>query len=524
MTKIKNISFSNHPVLGNLSLDFCNSNGSAVDTIIMAGENGTGKSTILQELYAIVSDYPKWPCTIEMEKDGIPFKLSFYYYENERLCFTYNDDETVHFKHEYKEHYAPKGIFSDVEINFTSSNISSVTSLRLDENSESRVSGKNLPGQIKQLLVDIQNLDANSTYDAFQKAKRNGDDANLIHPELRMPRFTKAFEAMFDDLNFDSIDNEQNSKTIYFRKNGIKIPIDNLSSGEKQIVFRGCFLLKDVNAMKGAVVFIDEPEISMHPTWQRKILDYYKAIYSNDQGEQTSQLFVVTHSPFIIHNENRKDDKVIVLKRENEAITVSDKNEYYKCDSKAVVEDAFSTDAFLKDNRLKENTVYVEGRTDEKYYKCAIETFGLKTNYAIKWIGSFDKNGNEIFTGETSMKQAEATFISNPQQFKVGFLYDSDVSHKMTDSDSVVYKVMDKYDNKKEIKKGIENALVLDDVDIDSFYIEKKKPSAYGKPTIINELQKMDLCNYICGLGQNEKEIIFRNLKYELESMNELML
>ena len=61
MTKIKNISFSNHPVLGNLSLDFCNSNGSAVDTIIMAGENGTGKSTILQELYAIVSDYGRVP-------------------------------------------------------------------------------------------------------------------------------------------------------------------------------------------------------------------------------------------------------------------------------------------------------------------------------------------------------------------------------------------------------------------------------------------------------------------------------
>ena len=46
----------------------------------------------------------------------------------------------------------------------------------------------------------------------------------------------------------------------------------------KQIVYRGCFLLKDVNSISGAFVFIDEPEISMHPNWQSRIMDYYKGI------------------------------------------------------------------------------------------------------------------------------------------------------------------------------------------------------------------------------------------------------
>lgn len=83
-------------------------------------------------------------------------------------------------------------------------------------------------------------------------------------------------------------------KEIVFRKCGKEISIDALSSGEKQVVYRGCFLLKDANATRGAFVFIDEPEISLHPLWQQKVLDYYKAMFTDATGVQTSQIFCVT--------------------------------------------------------------------------------------------------------------------------------------------------------------------------------------------------------------------------------------
>ena len=43
MYKIRKIVFHEHPVLKNLSLNFCDSEGKCIDTIIFAGENGTGK-------------------------------------------------------------------------------------------------------------------------------------------------------------------------------------------------------------------------------------------------------------------------------------------------------------------------------------------------------------------------------------------------------------------------------------------------------------------------------------------------
>ena len=40
MFKIRKVEFINHPILGNLTLDFCDARGHAVDTVIFAGENG----------------------------------------------------------------------------------------------------------------------------------------------------------------------------------------------------------------------------------------------------------------------------------------------------------------------------------------------------------------------------------------------------------------------------------------------------------------------------------------------------
>ena len=173
---------------------------------------------------------------------------------------------------------------------------------------DSRRSSTGLPTQIKQLLIDIQALDDNELSYAYRIAKERGESTDELKISERIPRFKAAFNQMFEKLIFSGVKTENGKKTIVFNKNGVEIPIDNLSSGEKQIVYRGCFLLKDVNATNGAFVFIDEPEISLHPKWQMKIMDYYKGIFTDESGQQTSQIFAVTHSPFIIHNDNRSNN------------------------------------------------------------------------------------------------------------------------------------------------------------------------------------------------------------------------
>jgi predicted ATPase len=64
---------------------------------------------------------------------------------------------------------------------------------------------------------------------------------------------------------------------------------NKLSAGEQQMLSFLCY-----NAFsKNTIIFIDEPELSLHPDWQRRLIPTLLA-----QGT-TNQFFIATHSPFI---------------------------------------------------------------------------------------------------------------------------------------------------------------------------------------------------------------------------------
>lgn len=515
MYKIRKIIFKNHRILKNLSLDFCDSSGCAVDTVILAGENGTGKSSIINALFQIANHRVNFECLLEIEKDGEVYRLDYHFRpssSNDHSVFVKDNKGNDMYYVRVGEKYPFSAIYSDVDINFHADSISSVTSLELDSVAGSRRSSNDLPKQINQLLIDIQALD-----DA-EVARMVRDDNSKRYSDMqveeRMPRFTNAFAKMFDDLSYSRIINRNNKKTILFQKNGVDIPIEGLSSGEKQVVYRGCFLLKDINAINGAFVFIDEPEISLHPDWQSKIMDYYKGIFTNSEGIQTSQIFTVTHSPFVIHNENRKNDKIIVLSRNDDGeIVVLDKPEYYRCTSVEAVKDAFSIDGFSSDK----STVYLEGRTDEKYFNKALEVFGYDVPFEFKWIGHLDEKGKEVNSGKDALSQAAQFLIGQNLCKKNVLLFDCDTSKQKKEENNVYIRVIQTYDNAKKMKKGIENALVLDTVVTDSFYSTKTKEGDYGESKVIQEFNKMGFCEYICSLENEELKSIFANLKTEID-------
>lgn len=514
MYKVRKIRFIDHPVLKNMEFSFVGKDGKAVDTVIFAGENGCGKSTLINELYKVVAGQMPESNITEYEVDGEIYsvqitKINEHSYNTQ--CFDVQGNRAN------VELPAFAAIFSDVDINFQSKEISTVTSMSLDEEHRTRRSNSNLPTMINQLLVDIQALD-----DAeISKALR--DNPTKTYAELnideRMNRFKKAFSRMFDNLEYSGITNQNSKKVVCFRKNNDLIPIDSLSSGEKQIVYRGCFLLRDINASKGAFVFIDEPEISLHPSWQIKIMDYYKSIFSNNIGEQTSQMFVVTHSPFIIHNENRRNDKIIVLYRDEKGdIREKEQAEFYKCSSEELIREAFNID-FYKEG---EQTVYLEGRTDEKYFNRAVEVFKFNIPFLFKWVGYLKENGQEENTGKDALNKAYQFLVGRNLATKNVCLFDCDTARSESVKNNVYIRTIHTYENSKNMKKGIENALILDSVCLDSFYSKREKAGDYGDINIITEFEKMRFCEYICSLSDKELETIFANLKVEIAKLIEL--
>lgn len=221
MYKIRKVDFLNHPILGNLSLNFCDANGHAVDTVIFAGENGVGKSTILNALYELITQKLNFEANIEYEFGERTINLKFYWkeYSQGQRYLTIHDDtgrETIAGISEAQNKYLQHGIFSDVDINFQSNNLTSVTSLTLDGKSESRRSSNNLPTEIKQLIIDIQALDdADVSYWVKTHPHTSTDNID-IHE--RMPRFTGAFDRMFDDLKYSRVENMDGHKAILLKR------------------------------------------------------------------------------------------------------------------------------------------------------------------------------------------------------------------------------------------------------------------------------------------------------------------
>ncbi|MCB1158645.1 MAG: ATP-binding protein, partial [Leptospiraceae bacterium] len=70
------------------------------------------------------------------------------------------------------------------------------------------------------------------------------------------------------------------------------VDIEDLSSGEKQILFR--FFYLHSSGIKDSIVMVDEPENSLHPKWQQKIVNLYRRL-----GPKNQVIFA-THSPHII--------------------------------------------------------------------------------------------------------------------------------------------------------------------------------------------------------------------------------
>ncbi len=91
--------------------------------------------------------------------------------------------------------------------------------------------------------------------------------------------------------------------------NGTALPLDRLSSGEKQILI--IFYLLLFKAKNGSLVIIDEPEISLHVAWQQSL----GKTFSDIARLRGLHIIVATHSPQVIHD---KWDMSVELRVKND--------------------------------------------------------------------------------------------------------------------------------------------------------------------------------------------------------------
>jgi len=95
---------------------------------------------------------------------------------------------------------------------------------------------------------------------------------------------------------------------------------NDLSYGEKMILTQliNIFYKVVTSDKKSILIVLDEPDISLHPSWQKKYLS--QIYYFLSKIDKKIQILLSTHSPFLLSD----------IPKQKEIITIEQQSEYYK--------------------------------------------------------------------------------------------------------------------------------------------------------------------------------------------------
>ena len=144
--------------------------------------------------------------------------------------------------------------------------------------------------QLQRKYLDYQVNIGNRIIEVLQSGQ---EDAAVKAQAISEPK--RKFQGMIDSLFSDTgkqLIRSQND--IAFSQLGERLTPYQLSSGEKQMLAILLTVLIEDN--KPYVLFMDEPEISLHIDWQQRLIDLILELNPN------VQIILTTHSPAVIMN------------------------------------------------------------------------------------------------------------------------------------------------------------------------------------------------------------------------------
>jgi len=271
--KLRRLHIEDFKVFKDFDIDFLDSNDNPLSIVVLAGVNGSGKTTLLEGIVQYFKEKKEeYLYTLQPQKFGLPSKLY-------RISIETNDN------------------------NFDNGSFVNKTLNKIEDEVYYFPAGKD----------DITKV-ANEFVKSFYFFLKKED----YRPSEVKEHFHKYMKNIFKDIDltftYSHLDRDDN--VWFFNNNGEKFEINNLSTGEKTLLSKIMYLY--FLDYKNKVILIDEPELSLHPSWQNKVLK----IYENFAKLNNCQIIIATHSPHIIGS--AKSESLRILKK------VDDKIEAFK--------------------------------------------------------------------------------------------------------------------------------------------------------------------------------------------------
>jgi predicted ATP-binding protein involved in virulence len=293
--RIESLEINKIGAFEHIKMDFPNKNDpNKAEIHILTGENGTGKSTILEVLTIILDEKPGRDTNTNFKK-SVAGKTEYKFrVQNEKKLSRYiiNQQKVIEERKPYElAVFAYSGYRRISEIRVIGPQKIDDSPLKdcIDFNKSIN------PYNLIQWIVNTK------TSELSNKGRGDNQKAQLFKKTLgilenvisEITNQTVQFDIDIDD-NFD----------VLLEINKLSFSFDVMPDGLKSMTLWLGDLLMRMDRIKwkddlpiferNFILFLDEIEVHLHPAWQRKILPVVQKLFKN------AQIFISTHSPFVV--------------------------------------------------------------------------------------------------------------------------------------------------------------------------------------------------------------------------------
>lgn len=267
---------------------------------ILFGFNGSGKTTLINSINEIL-----WKEEAFTTAEEVLLDTAYLLYDNQEYIY-------------FDKHANPTSRFSNPLVKSTFDKIATFDVYTSDDSQKKSVSSfVEIIDNSTPLYKTLQTLvygDGTSHTDHFEKYRSQRLDLLDEGKKEEADKIEQNTQLFYEIVNdFFAVSEKKikfKEQKMFFENEDKKIELEQLSSGEKQlIIILLNVLLQD---KKDYILLMDEPEISLHITWQQMLIEKILLLNPN------CQLIIATHSPSVFGKGWR--DKIV---RMEELLTVS---------------------------------------------------------------------------------------------------------------------------------------------------------------------------------------------------------
>ena len=392
--KIEKVHIKNVKGIKDLELSF-KKDDKILDLIVLAGVNGSGKTTILEAIKDFFNN--KNINFGDIEKSNVNLKIFFEDFEKKQIEEA-EKSSIDNYEHKLQDFFSALQSYE-----YNRKNNGEYYSYLIAKFFENPPKIIYVPAENKFEEIQTYSTTLSKEYEFINTINSNvirdipsyiatrRNYLATIEEDLTMKEITNKvvneINSIFDILELDvklkGFSKDEKTMPIFENSAGEEFDINDLSSGEKQLFLRTLSI--KMLEPNNSIILIDEPELSLHPKWQQRIIEVYNKIGENNQ------IIVATHSPHILGSVSN-ENIFILYRNENgkiEAKTGDELDSSYGQPVERVLKDIMGLKS-VRTPKIDRDIQELRKLVDEDKYDT--DSFKKKYNNLLEILGSADED------------------------------------------------------------------------------------------------------------------------------------